>query len=444
MPPTSLPSAAPTPALRRAKRTFGWSALVVGLILIPLAALVPNRWISGAAKLGLGALALFALGWLFRQLWRRLLWRVGRRLAFSYFLVGVLPLGLIAILIALTSYLVGGFLLGHLFRDQLDALHADLVTAAARHLDSPASDPAPIAAGQLRFADYRDGRLVTGPSHAPPAWPSWIDAPPATAAKSAPDGSLPYVALPGGTLGAAAGVRSGARATLVWFEGDLAAHLRERTSAWVTLLRSDAEGGLPVTRIQLLGDEFTIRGLKFERSPEELAEYFRLNPPETAEPALAEKPFLVWMERIDRLPTLAGETVTDVAVAAGLAISPRVLFTRILSSSQRVDSAAWIALAGTGVLLLEFWFWAAMMALFMIVGLSRAVNRLSKATAAIAAGDFSFRIQAKRKDQLGDLQRSFNTMTERLEELVHTAAQRRRSTRSSRSRGACSATCCPI
>src|SRR5262245_37523875 len=60
----------------------------------------------------------------------------------------------------------------------------------------------------------------------------------------------------------------------------------------------------------------------------------------------------------------------------------------------------------------------------MIFGLSRAVNRLSRATDAIGGGDFSTRIPVKRKDQIGDLQRSFNSMTEHLEELIQTAAQK--------------------
>ena len=58
------------------------------------------------------------------------------------------------------------------------------------------------------------------------------------------------------------------------------------------------------------------------------------------------------------------------------------------------------------------------MALFMIYGLSRAVNRLSKATTAVRAGDFSLRIGVRRRDQLGELQRSYNEMAESLEQMV--------------------------
>jgi len=64
------------------------------------------------------------------------------------------------------------------------------------------------------------------------------------------------------------------------------------------------------------------------------------------------------------------------------------------------------------------------MAVVMIVGLSRAVNRLSRATAAVRRGDFSIRIPVRRRDQVGDLQRSFNEMAGNLETLVDTAAEK--------------------
>jgi len=60
----------------------------------------------------------------------------------------------------------------------------------------------------------------------------------------------------------------------------------------------------------------------------------------------------------------------------------------------------------------------------MIYSLSRAVNRLSRATDTVRAGDFSKRIPVHRKDQIGELQRSFNDMTGDLESLIETAAQK--------------------
>jgi sigma-B regulation protein RsbU (phosphoserine phosphatase) len=76
------------------------------------------------------------------------------------------------------------------------------------------------------------------------------------------------------------------------------------------------------------------------------------------------------------------------------------------------------------LLLLNVYFVAVLMAVFMIFGLSYAVNRLSRATEAVRQGDFSVRIPVRRKDQVGDLQRSFNQMAGDLEALVSTAAQK--------------------
>ena len=75
-------------------------------------------------------------------------------------------------------------------------------------------------------------------------------------------------------------------------------------------------------------------------------------------------------------------------------------------------------------LLFDVYAAAALMAVFMIVGLSRAVNRLSRATEAVRRGDFGVRIPVRRRDQVGDLQRSFNEMAGNLETLVATAAQK--------------------
>ncbi|MGH2628270.1 MAG: PP2C family protein-serine/threonine phosphatase, partial [Anaerolineales bacterium] len=96
----------------------------------------------------------------------------------------------------------------------------------------------------------------------------------------------------------------------------------------------------------------------------------------------------------------------------------------LLSGSAEVDAAAWALLLAVAALLLNLYAVAAIMAVVMIVGLSRAVNRLSRATAAVRRADFSVRIPARRRDQVGDLQRSFNLMAQNLEALVATSAQK--------------------
>jgi sigma-B regulation protein RsbU (phosphoserine phosphatase) len=96
----------------------------------------------------------------------------------------------------------------------------------------------------------------------------------------------------------------------------------------------------------------------------------------------------------------------------------------LFASAAEIDAFAWGTLFVVCFLLFDVYLVAALMALVMIAGLSRAVNRMSRATGAVRRGDFSVRIPVRRRDQLGDLQRSFNEMAANLEILVAKAAQK--------------------
>jgi len=400
-----------------------------GLFLVALLVARLTGWAAAGyfARLAFWCWLLIGLAWAARFLWRRLFWSVGRRLAFSYVLVGVLPLGLIGLLGLLASYLLGGFLLGHLYRDAIDDLRDELEAAAQVRLHEPAPPhDRTMSVGVLRFADYRRGRKVDGGPQAPAGWPTWLAEAQATRTDLAsPESRRPFVGLSDGAVSMAAIAGDAERGTLVWYEGDLAAFLRERTHTWFQLFRSDDPRKLPLTRIQLGGRVLVLRGLWLHRAAAETAEFYRLNPPaEPGSPRLSERPAVLWMEHAGLLRTLADGSASAEGVAVSLAASPRGLFRALLSTSEQADSTAWFALAGVAVLLSEIWAVAAAVALFMIYGLSRAVNRLTAATGAIGHGDFSFRIPVRRRDQLGDLQRSFNDMAGHLGELVETAAQK--------------------
>lgn len=412
--------------MARASRTLTQTTLLIsGLLFVlfrGLAAALDSGVFRTLSKLALACLVLVAVVWAFRVLWRRFFWRVGRRLAFSYFTVGVLPMAMLALIFLLASYLFGGFLLGHLYRDALGELQGELGVAAKARLaellhGSDRSDRLPESAGPLAFAEYRKGRKVSGGAEAPLAWPAWLE--------NGSDPSAPqptFVALADGRLSAAAVARAEDRGVLVFFAENLESELRRRTRIWVELLRDD-DPRRKTTRLQIFGLEIRLGGL--DRTPEQSAEYFKLNPPaQEGAPRFYEEPSILWLESTGALPLLAtGERVSE-GVGAALASSPPSLFRAMLKSSAEVDSKAWLALLGVAVLFAEIYLVAAAVAIFMIFGLSRAVNRLSSATEAIARGDFSTRIPVRRKDQLGDLQRSFNSMSEHLEELVQTAAQK--------------------
>ena len=429
--------------MKRVARTLTETTLLVTgalfVIFRVLAAALESSFFRTLSKLALSCLVLVVLIWAFRIIWRRFFWRVGRRLAFSYFVVGVLPLCLFALLFLLTGYLLGGFLLGHLYRDAVGELAEEMITAAETRLADPAQRRRALSGmsreiGALAFAEYRDGRKIAGDAEAPGTWPAWLESNgsrrnrlAARALGDAPAAAAPlFVARADGTVTAAAAARTGNRGVLVYAEGDLAADLRHRTRVWLELLRDDDPRRKATTRLSILGREIRLGGgLQLSSTPEQSAEYYRLNPPRAGDVATVwERPVILWMESSGELPRLADGAAVASDIAASMAASPTTLFRALLSASAEVDSAAWIALAGVAVLFAEIYFVAAGIAIFMIFGLSRAVNRLSRATDAIASGDFSTRIPVRRKDQLGDLQRSFNAMSEHLEELVQTAAQK--------------------
>ncbi|MEO8277269.1 MAG: SpoIIE family protein phosphatase [Thermoanaerobaculia bacterium] len=414
--------------MQRPSRTFTGTSLLISGLLFALLRIFSIVFHSSAlrtlSKLALACLVLIALTWAFRILWRRFFWRVGRRLAFSYIAVGVLPMAMLALIFLLAAYLFGGFLLGHLYRDALDDLDDELTAASHTRLSDVLHERPGLSdrVEKLAFAEYRKGKRFSGDAEAPELWPTWLEAP----AESTPVAARhPFVGLANGRVSAAAVARSGDRGVLVYFAGDLDAELRQRTHVWLELLRDDDPRRKSTTRLQIFGFDLRLGGLWLKRTPEQSAEYYKLNPPATpGAPRFLEKPTILWMESTGALPALASGTPVSASVAASLASSPPSLFRAMLSTSAEVDSAAWLALLGVAVLFAEIYLVAAGIAIFMIFGLSRAVNRLSKATDAIGRGNFGTRIPVRRKDQLGDLQRSFNSMSDHLEELIQTAAQK--------------------
>ncbi len=377
-------------------------------ILSPLARI--SVWIAGSAL----------VVWLSWKAYQRLLWRVSGRLAFSYFLIGVLPIPLATTLLLVVTFLVSGFFLGHLYRDALHDLEieiqAEAAHAAARDL-SELVEPADGEDDPVAYAAYRAGRRVAGSQAAPETWPAWLadrpdDAPPA------------YVVLPDGsmTLAAAAGDADG-RGVVAFFSEDMGPLLRERSALWVSLLRNVQ--GSATTRISIGGAGFNLRTDPL--TEKELADLQKRKDRYFDERAVTgdfrDKPLLSWVEVEEPARQLATGKAMGGEMAVLLTASPRILARRLFSPSAEVGRVYWVALIGISLLLLTIYAVAELVALAMIVGISRAVSRLYRATSSVASGDFSVRIPVRRRDQIGALQRSFNGMAESLEDLVATAAQ---------------------
>ena len=389
------------------------TSVVIGLVgLVSLVFGLPLRWV-GIIMLGL-AIG-FVAAWALMRLLRRLLWGVGRRLVFSYFLVGVLPIPMVCFLIAVGAYLVAGFFLGHLFREAVNAVHRDVSIAAEISLgDGELHDPSSTAVSDIAIAYYRDGRWTSGDPRSPREWPQWLERR-HLEASGRPGTIPPWIALYDGSFTLAATARDGDQGVVAFFDGHLETRLREISGAWIELVPSDDE------RSENLN--VTIGGVGFQLQPliRDLGETDRRQflSRGGSDPSFPVQGFSVIDEVLD---FATGEMVGE-GVSVWLSGTATFIAGRLFSSSREVDTQAWLVFILPAFLLFDVFVLAWLMAATMIFGMSLAVNRLSRATAALQSGDFSVRIPVRRTDQIGALQTSFNHMAEGLEQSIESKAE---------------------
>jgi serine phosphatase RsbU (regulator of sigma subunit) len=386
-------------------------ALVLSLLGIPVVSLL--------AQLMLGAAAVLALLWLLWKAYRAYLWTVGRRLAFSYLLIGLLPIPLVLLLLGVGAYILAGFFLGHLYRDAVLSLQTDLAQAAEAQLDTldgkggPAARPADVSFADVSFAYYRDGRRTGGDPQAPAQWPAWASASGGAGTPAEPR----FLARSRGTPTLAATAIRGRQAVLAAFSGDLDQAVSQRAGIWVAIRRPNDPD---LIQVEIFTVKIPLRRIRGESRPGESAKLFKKI---SQGERIWDDPVLWWAEvsgpLLDPATGRRGDRLTVV-----LNSTPRTVLHHLFSTAGEIDSSVWFALLVFAALLFDVYLFATVMAVFMIVSLSRAVNRMSQATDAVRQGDFTVRIPVKRHDQVGDLQRSFNEMAANLETLVNTAAQK--------------------
>ena len=392
-------------------------AAVLGLLALPG---IP--YVSAFARFVLSAAGVALLLWLSWRLYRAFLYKVGRRLAFSYFLLGVLPIPLLLLLMLVLVYILSGFYMGHLYRDAVQSLQTELNSTAEARLDllSSGRPPRQENTPAVAFGYYRGGKRIAGDKRTPALWPAW------TEKRRPPERGVAWEELPhfvaredGRPTLAAVASREGAGVAALYL-GDLDQELSRRSNLWIETYRSD-DPDLESISLTLSGRKIPIQRLRKEDQAVEATRFFkRLSKGER----FWDEPMLWWGEISGPLLDLgSGQKVADY-LAAHLNGTPRTVLRHLFSSAAEIDAFAWGALLLLAFLLFDVYAAAALMAVVMIVGLSRAVNRLSRATETVRRGDFSIRIRVRRRDQVGDLQRSFNEMAGNLETLVATSAQK--------------------
>lgn len=412
------------------------AALLVGLALVALGAVVAAalwrlhlpyvNWILG---LGLGCLCLILAMLAVWRLLSAFLYKVGRRLAFSYFLLGGLPIPMVLLVLAVVAYLLASFFIGHLYRDALHELDAEVgaltrerAALYLRNGQPPEIPPAAALPGMV-FAYYRNGERTAGDRRAPAHWPAWAGrlataqaaATGAAAAPSLPSFFSGSIGCP--TLAAAAG--SADRGVLGIFGADLDLELSRRSGLWVETNRPGDP--MDAMRIDIGGRELPLLTLGHGRNLGEAQRFFKQR---SQGDGFWDRQLLSWGQSSGPLIDLdSGRQITG-SVPVALNGTPRLVRQHLFTNSGEIEATYWGLLVALVVLLFNVYVAAALMAMFMIVGLSRAVNRLSSATDAVRRGDFSARIPRGRRDQIGQLQRTFNEMAGNLQMLVAASAQK--------------------
>jgi HAMP domain-containing protein len=404
----------------RLRRFLSFVAILAVLIAVA-AAKIP--YFSGLTAFLLCAGAVALLIWGLIRAYRAFLWKVGRRLAFSYFLLGVLPIPLLLLLLALLAYLLSGFFLGHLYRDAVQSMQGEIAAAAQGRLAAFAASGTPRKpeGGEIVFGYYRNGRKLAGDPRLPAAWPAWLELPGPLVVQGDSVKAVPrFVAIPSGRPTLASAASRDGRGVVAFYAGDFDGELSRRAEVWTELFRSD-DPDLDTKGFEIRGRKVPLRYVRKDQQEAEAARFFkRLSRGQRYWDA----PLVWWGEISGPLLDLATGRRASGYVAANLNATPNTVLRHLFSSAAEIDALAWLTLLIVGFLLFDVYAAAALMAGFMIFGLSRAVNRLSRGTEAVRRGDFGVRIPVRRRDQVGDLQRSFNEMAGNLETLVATAAQK--------------------
>lgn len=399
-----------------------WIALAAaGLVLVALRGMVDADWLSTLLEVLLVSLALLALVVLIARGLELFLWRVGRRLAFSYFLIGVLPIPMVMVLGGVLLYLLSGYFLGHEYRVAVDSIHGDLQRAASTGLTQFRTGGAVDVDETIALAYYAGDQRVAGADDAPREWPAWAQS---DAAPEAPR-RMTFWSLDDGSLTLAAAAGEGSRGVIAWYRGPLDRELARRSGVWVSLLDPQDRDAVSAVRLQLGKGEYALSNWGAGASPAERDAFFGIaDLPASQAVPWRDRPFLWWGEVAGSVHSLADGSEISEWLTVSLNGTPRSVRRSFFSSSSELNAAVWASLIAVTGLLFSIYLVAVLMALYMIYTLSRAVNRLSHATDAVLAGDFSQRIPVRRHDQIGELQRSFNNMTASLESLIGTAAQK--------------------
>ncbi|HTO74916.1 MAG TPA: SpoIIE family protein phosphatase [Thermoanaerobaculia bacterium] len=332
---------------------------------------------------------------------RAVMHRLALRLAFSYFLIGIVPIPLLAALAIAT-----GFLLSHLY----------IATRLRGEVDTMAELARASDAGVPTIRLDHNGRVAS--SEVP--WLSAGDEAPWAAALTDPH---PLVGADEVFIGIRTDRPAGAVIRLIPIQdrkGPWLHRLADRTGYSVAVELGSSESNPTGYQVRVRRDA--------GRAIEGKGLQSLLVPPGNAPPSdgsLWRRQMLAGVY-LDRAVAVIGETKETAPVVAFIGrTSPAVLAAQLNAQGvPEVQRVVRIVLALLVAALLCVYLVALAIAFGLVASIVRNVNRLTRAARSIGRGDFSVRVATRSKDQIGELAHSFDGMAESIERLLKETARK--------------------
>ena len=389
------------------------------------------RILNSAATIALAVAVGFFVWRLFALMKRRFLWRLRRRLILSYIFIGVVPALLIVAFFVLGAWIITMNLSAYLFKDGYDDILDDarlIAQAAAAEIGRERAGTAQTIARVHRNAAqagqvYRRLSLAFVPLRA--------DAP--AAAQAGPWDHLSEVpSVPDWLRGRSRG-----------WDGTIAVPRQDATGETELVVRAAVPTVFNERRFGFVFADVPIDGpildLLYERTRVRAGDVRRSGGSDAATvvdsitPSDGENDRIALFSRsVTFFDYYDWDTGSAHRATVSMAFRLRDLYAR-LSRAQPAQmgqltfgQAIMAMLVIVAVLFLIIQIVALVMGLALARSITSSIHELSMGTERVRQGDFGHRIKIAAKDQLGELALSFNQMTGSIENLLQTAAEKKR------------------
>jgi serine phosphatase RsbU (regulator of sigma subunit) len=336
-----------------------------------------------------------------RAAFRIVVRRLSLRLAFSYFLIGIVPIPLLAML---------SFVVGYVIAHQFVATRAWREARVLAELERPTLPRVRIVDGKVVSSDVPWLKKADAID-----WAAKLDSP-----QPLIEGKKAWIAVrDDDSAGAPSGSPSGTGVRLL--------ELTDRATLQKLANRTGYAVKVEVGRASSGKKEPSFE-IDFGRSKEQKKRSAGAVRPSTLPAATKGSEWIgaIYLQRA--LATYKEDPDDDANTVVLLSsTSPRVLFEQLFAQGipgvAKIFHFLTIGLAGA---VLFVYLIALALAFALVARITRNVNRMSRAAEGIARGDFSVRANSKSRDQIGDLARSFDGMAESIQRLLVDTARKER------------------